>query len=312
MPRTLISLGANLGNVRETMKLAQQMLQDEFGDGELRFSRLYRTPPVGGPSGQGDFLNGIAALDSSLDVWQIWESVKRVETGLGRHRMHRWEARRIDVDVLLHDESRIWTPHFKVPHPRMCMRSFMLFPALEVAANWVEPVSGWTIQQLANNLLANGPIAVLVPDNKLKDALESRITKPEIADQLLWIEVPSPSDLVNELQRRSQLSEQLLAAKLTIVAVNNQDPETVQWEDWSRTWAETLGMSETGLTLRPKHSKGDPLSQSESNQHGFIQERLLPKTIGPRYLLPANDVDWAAHEIASAFEAMHCSIEVFE
>ena len=290
MPHTLISLGANLGNVRETMKLAQQMLQDEFQGDELRFSRLYRTPPVGGPDGQGDFLNGIVALRSDRDAWSIWESVKRVEAGLGRHRLHRWEARRIDVDVLLHDQETIWTPHFKVPHPRMCMRSFMLIPALEVAADWVEPVSGWTIQQLAGNLNSPGPIAIATPSPKLESALKARIESVEIQNRIHWVQLPNTDAFRSALLEGADWLEN---AKLLILAIDNQDPETIQWEDWSRDWALTLSMY--------GNWRG-----AEATTEELQSDRL----IGPRYLLPANDVPWAAHEISSAYEAMHCSIDL--
>lgn len=313
MPRTLISLGANLGNVRETMKLAQQMLQDEFVGGELRFSRLYRTPPVGGPDGQGDFLNGIAALTSDLDVWSIWESVKRVESGLGRHRLHRWEARRIDVDILLHSqredshgevgetvrlmESVIWTPHFKVPHPRMCMRSFMLVPALEVAANWIEPVSGWTLERLAQNLKSSHPIVIATPSADLEEALKIRIANEKVSPHVRWVRLRSTAEFQSAMAENADWIE---ASKLLIVAIDNKDPEIVQWEDWSRDWAVALSMCQENVSS----------SNNSSSAIGLPSEKLATQKLGPRYLLPASDVEWAAHEIVSAYEALTCSIDV--
>jgi hypothetical protein len=78
--------------------------------------------------------------------------------------------------------------------------------------------------------------------------------------------------------------------RLTIVAVSTPDPETVLWEDYSRSWAIRLGMD---------HSRHNPLEYPELH---------LP--IGPRYLLPANDLSWAAHEIQSAVDAMSCTVEI--
>ncbi|XZE37181.1 2-amino-4-hydroxy-6-hydroxymethyldihydropteridine diphosphokinase [Pirellulaceae bacterium SH501] len=278
MPRTLISLGANLGNVAETIAYAQQLLRETFSDGDLRFSSLYRTPPVGGPAGQGDFINCVLALHSDCDVWNVWEGIKKIETQLGRHRLQRWEARRIDIDVLLHDDLRIWTPHFKVPHPRMCMRSFILVPAKEVAAQWVDPVSGWTVGALADHLSFTGPIAIAVPSADLERGLKEELRQADDLHQLDWYCCPKPEDLL-------QL-DPLPEAKLWIAAISTPDPDTILWEDFSRPWAQTL-------RLAP----------------GEFGDEAAPFLVGPRYLLPANNRSWAAHEILAAREAMRCPVE---
>jgi 2-amino-4-hydroxy-6-hydroxymethyldihydropteridine diphosphokinase len=116
MPNTLISLGANLGETRESMQAAKRMLDQAFGSSHVRYSSLYRTPPVGGPTGQSDFLNAVVAVNTGLSVWKVWETIKRIETTLGRQRLQRWEARRIDIDLILYGQDRLWTPHLKVPH----------------------------------------------------------------------------------------------------------------------------------------------------------------------------------------------------
>jgi 2-amino-4-hydroxy-6-hydroxymethyldihydropteridine diphosphokinase len=66
MPSSLISLGANLGNVQEAMHAARRMLADSFGQQNVRISHIYRTPPVGGPAGQSDFLNAVAAIETGM------------------------------------------------------------------------------------------------------------------------------------------------------------------------------------------------------------------------------------------------------
>jgi 2-amino-4-hydroxy-6-hydroxymethyldihydropteridine diphosphokinase len=261
MPRSLISLGANLGNVRETMLAAGRMLRETFPEAEFQFSSLYRTPPVGGPSGQDDFLNAVVAIRSSHNVWEVWDGIKRVETELGRQRQHRWEARRIDIDVLLHDDVRIWTPHFKVPHPRMCMRAFILRPAKEIAGDWRDPVSQLTINELERHLNQTTRTLVVTPSEALRVQLQSALPSGFSAE---W------NGLIHDTNR-----------KLTIVAVSTPDPETVQWEDYARLWTTTLGL----------HSVDSSFA-------------------GPRYLLPANDIRWAAHEIEAAIQAMDCSVEV--
>ena len=284
MPKTLISLGANLGNVRETMLAARRMLHEKFPIGsQFVFSHLYRTPPVGGPSGQSDFLNAVVLIEHQHSVWDVWDIVKAIEMELGRQRQHRWESRRIDVDVLLHDEICVWTPHFKVPHPRMCMRSFILKPALEIVPDMRDPVSRMSIQELFTRIHSNSPTFVLTPDKNLTDALQSSLQKRK-SQSIQWRTL--------RVENAGKLSEEFgnEPPRLTIVAVSTPDPETVQWEDYSRVWAVRLGMD-----------------RSKAVQQATTEAHL---SIGPRYLLPANDLSWAVHEIDAALEAMDCFVEI--
>lgn len=278
MPRTLISLGANLGNVAETISYAQQLLREAFPGGDLHFSSLFRTPPVGGPAGQGDFINCVLALRSDHDVWTVWDAIKVIETQLGRHRLQRWEARRIDIDILLHDDMRIWTPHFKVPHPRMCMRSFILTPAAQIAGDWVDPVTGWTLATLSDHLGFQGPIVIATPTLELERELKEELRRADNLHDLEWVCCPKPRDLLR--------LDPMPQAKLWIAAVSTPDPETILWEDFSRPWALQLGLATDDFL-------------------GINQSALS----GPRYLLPANLRSWAAHEILAAREAMCCPVE---
>lgn len=280
MPKSLISLGANLGNVRETMLAAKRMLQEKFpSQSRFIYSHLYRTPPVGGPAGQSDFLNAVVQIEHACNVWEVWDIVKSVEQELGRQRQQRWESRRIDVDVLLHDDECIWTPHFKVPHPRMCMRSFILKPAVEIAPDILEPVSGMTVNELYLQIRTTSHVQVSTPSAKLTMALQAAVETPPANQLFIWrtIELKDANQLLHPLHQSPP--------RLTIVAVSTPDPETILWEDYSRGWAYKLGMDKHGLSKSP-----------------------LP--IGPRYLLPANDLAWAVHEIKAAVDAMNCFVEL--
>ena len=287
MVATLISLGANLGDPRESMFAAKRLLLDSFGVSNVHCSRLYRTPPVGGPSGQGDFLNAVAAIQTDKSVWEVWETIKSIESTLGRQRQLRWEARRIDIDLLLYGDYRIWTPHLKVPHPRMCMRTFVLFPACEVASDWVDPVTQWSIFQLAENLRSaeNCSISVVCPDQSVLGKLQVLVRGPSSSPlKIEWcLEPAQEGDLTKERSRRDSCSS------LAIFAVASPDPMTILWEDFSLSWARLLGLSPNGFK-----ADGEP------------------RLSGPRYLMPANDLRWAAHEIHSAQQAMTCMIEPVE
>ncbi len=287
MVATLISLGANLGDPRESMFAAKRLLTNCFGSSNVNCSRLYRTPPIGGPSGQEDFLNAVVAIQTDKSVWEVWETIKTIESTLGRQRQLRWEARRIDIDLLLYGGHRIWTPHLKVPHPRMCMRTFVLLPACEVASDWVDPVTQWSILQLAENLRSSEicGLRVVCPDSSLLGKLQELVGSQQTAPfKIEWYQQP-PQD--RELVNPSSSIHN--SSALSIFAVASPDPMTILWEDYSLPWAGLLELSPSGR----REKAGILLS-------------------GPRYLMPANDLRWAAHEIHSAQQAMTCIIEPTE
>ncbi|MCU0709892.1 MAG: 2-amino-4-hydroxy-6-hydroxymethyldihydropteridine diphosphokinase [Pirellula sp.] len=281
MARLLISLGANLGNTYETMVAASKLLIDAFGKSSTYFSRLYRTPPVGGPTGQSDFLNAVARIETSLNCWEVWDVIKRIERDLGRQRQQRWEARRIDMDILLHGDARIWTPHLKIPHPRMCMRSFVIIPALDVAGEAIDPVTQWTVERLFQNLCDASLRTTLVCSNIAHTLEDLRTGFKGLGEQskvptLRFAICDRPENLKSDVR----FAQGEIA--LTIVCVRTPDPESVQWEDYSYPWAQALGFTPS--------SEGFPLE-------------------GPRYLLPANDIPWAVHEIDASRMAMTCDVQ---
>jgi hypothetical protein len=77
-----------------------------------------------------------------------------VEQTLGRRRGQRWEARVLDLDLLLYDDRVIRTSDLTVPHPGLAYRRFVLEPAAEVAPDLRHPTIGWTVGRLLAHLNA--------------------------------------------------------------------------------------------------------------------------------------------------------------
>ena len=296
MPRTLISLGANLGNVRESMQAAKRLLADSFGSSNLLLSQLYRTPPVGGPAGQGDFLNAVAAIQTDRNIWEVWETIKGIESTLGRQRQLRWEARRIDIDLLLYDQQRVWTPHLKIPHPRMCMRTFVVVPAFEIVPDWIDPITGWSMSKLKDHLKCslynNSAIRVICQDEDQLSRLQKEFAIAAGHEQvnIIWC-TANPYQLAENvmIEKKSSLAG-MTSHKLTIAAVASPDPTTVLWEDCSKPWVHVLNM--------------DTSNSIDANELRCIH--------GPRYLMPVDDAKWAIHEIIAADQAMQCWLEAVE
>ncbi len=139
MTRAILGLGSNLGDRWSTLDHAVSTLRSAVG--ELLLSSIYESAPVGGPSGQGPYLNCVVVFDWSGTPGELLDLCHRLEHDAHRVRKERWGARTLDVDVLVIDGFSSDDPTLSVPHPRMFDRAFVLMPLEEVAPDVVDP--GW-------------------------------------------------------------------------------------------------------------------------------------------------------------------------
>lgn len=130
--RAYLGLGGNLGDPAAAMGAALRALDATASCSVAAVSSLYRTPPWGKPD-QPDFLNAVAAVDTSLTARVLLDLCLEIERGLKRVRAERWGPRLIDIDVLLHGDTRVDEDGLQVPHPRMLDRAFVMVPLAEIA-----------------------------------------------------------------------------------------------------------------------------------------------------------------------------------
>ena len=151
-PRACIGLGSNQGDRRAHLDAAIDALHATPEISDLVVSPYHQTTPIGGPAGQGYFLNAAASFQTRLDPFRLHQRLQAIEADAGRVRSVRWGERPLDLDLLLYGEQMIETEALTVPHPRLAVRRFVLEPLAEVAAHVWHPETHCTIQNLLTNL----------------------------------------------------------------------------------------------------------------------------------------------------------------
>jgi len=267
MAHALVALGSNLGDRAKQLNSALIELAQLPSSRLIRRSGWFETPPIGGPAGQGAFLNGSALLWTALAPRQLLAELRSIEEQLGRVRGERWGARVMDLDLLLFDllvidhAATTDGPETIVPHPRMAFRWFVLEPAAAVAPWMVHPTSGWTVQALCEQLTHGADVVAVAASDPNEVAV--------------WIE---------------RLQQQF-ASGLRIVA----------WDDY-RAEANRSGFQRPKLILA---FLGDDAANLPAFHAGARSRRMpnLP-TGGPIAWIPSTGVAEAMVDAAAAIQAV--------
>ncbi|QDV91657.1 Bifunctional folate synthesis protein [Phycisphaerae bacterium RAS2] len=145
-----IGLGSNLGNREKNISAALNALEATREIDVLKTSALYETDPVGGPDGQGKYLNAVAQVRTTLTAPRLLHVCRRIEDSLQRQRAVHHGPRTMDLDILAFDDEIHSSPELMIPHPLMHERRFVMEPLAEIAPDWVHPA----LDQNATELLA--------------------------------------------------------------------------------------------------------------------------------------------------------------
>ena len=133
MTRAYVALGSNLGDREATVRAAVEALGEAPGIEVVAVSRFFDTEPVGYVD-QPRFLNGAAALDTTLSARELLDVLLEVERRFGRRRedVPAQGPRTLDLDLLLYGDAEVDEPGLRVPHPRLHERRFVLEPLAEL------------------------------------------------------------------------------------------------------------------------------------------------------------------------------------
>lgn len=156
MPLVYLGLGTNLGDRENNLRSARERLALLQNTTLLKNAPVYETPPLGGPSGQGAYLNSAVLLETALAPREFLSEIHAIERELGRRRERetvRWGPRTIDMDILLWDDVVFDSEELVIPHPRIAERAFVLLPLADLDRNLRHPALGLTIGELLQQLM---------------------------------------------------------------------------------------------------------------------------------------------------------------
>lgn len=138
-----INIGTNLGDRQANLRQAVAGISAITGVTAIRVSKIVESAPWGYES-QAPFLNIGVAVETILDPFSLFEALQGVEKQISctphRDRNGNYIDRIIDIDLIAYGEQMINTPKLIIPHPRMHLRPFVLFPLAELAPEWTHPI----------------------------------------------------------------------------------------------------------------------------------------------------------------------------
>jgi len=134
--KVLISLGSNKGVREKNIEKAIALIQKSLGE-ILAVSSIYETPSWG--YDDNPYLNNAICLVTKLSPLEMMNALLKIELQLGRKRteIQNYQARTIDLDIVLIEGVIVDHPKLQVPHPRMNLRKFVLQPLTDIAPDWI-------------------------------------------------------------------------------------------------------------------------------------------------------------------------------
>ena len=145
-----IGFGANLGTPKKTFDASLVHLEAEACR-VLKKSSLYPSHPYGFID-QPDFLNAVVEIETSLSPLDLLEKLQDIEKILGKKIIRDNGPRLIDLDLLLYRDTILDKESLKLPHPGITERDFVLLPLVEIAPDFLHPVTHHSMKTLLGNV----------------------------------------------------------------------------------------------------------------------------------------------------------------
>ncbi len=160
MARVVLLLGGNIGDVKESLAQARELLTLRVGD--ITACSTEMETQAWGFSCEVKFLNQALVIETTLKPLELLIQTQSIECEVGRDRAlerdekeqsgERYASRIIDIDIITYDTEVVEEESLKIPHPLMHQREFVLRPMAEVAPQWRHPLLNATAEELLKEI----------------------------------------------------------------------------------------------------------------------------------------------------------------
>ncbi len=144
--KVVLGIGGNKGDRASYLSQAVEALSKQVTF--ISCSQIYESEAWGGVAQNGNFLNQVLLVQTSLEPLALLQVTQAIEIELGRTREQHWGDRTIDIDILYFGELISNEPQLILPHLYIAERRFVLQPLVEILPLKKHPVSGKTSVEL--------------------------------------------------------------------------------------------------------------------------------------------------------------------
>ena len=156
--KVVLGIGGNKGDRSSYLSKAREALSEQFT--LISCSQVYESEAWGGVATNGNFLNQVLLIQTSLEPLALLQVTQIIEFELGRTREQHWGDRTIDIDILYFGELVSQDPQLILPHPYISERRFVLEPLVEILPLEKHPIFGKTSQELLADCTDVGRVSV--------------------------------------------------------------------------------------------------------------------------------------------------------
>tara|TARA_B100000963_G_scaffold293581_1_gene264022 strand:- start:1645 stop:2160 length:516 start_codon:yes stop_codon:yes gene_type:complete len=116
-----------------------------------KISNFYETPSYPNQNFP-KFINVGIIVDFDNTYLNLLDKIKLIEKKLGRIKSKKNDPRIIDIDIIDFKSKVKELDVLTLPHPKCHLRNFVLYPILQIDADWTHPVFKKNAQFFINNL----------------------------------------------------------------------------------------------------------------------------------------------------------------
>ena len=140
MNSVYLLVGGNLDNSLAKYERLFDLLTRHVGE-IINKSHYYQSSAYGYESAYL-FINMAICIQTELSPQALIKQTQNIELMLGRNikTSNQYEDRTMDIDIIFYEDIILNEENLQIPHPRMHLRNFVLYPLNEICPELLHPV----------------------------------------------------------------------------------------------------------------------------------------------------------------------------